>query len=272
MAGAKWPVRTAFEMTWTEIAALRERTPVAVIAVGAVEQHGPHLPLATDAAIAEGFLAETARRVPETLDVLVLPVQQIGKSDEHLSFPGTLTLSAETLIRAWVEIGESVARAGVRRLVIVSSHGGNSEVMGIVARELRLRRAMLAVATAWHRFGRPEGLFDAEEIRHGIHGGDVETSLMLHFRPDLVRRDRAGDFVPASVEMARDFAWLRATGPAPFAWMTEDLHPLGACGNAGLATAEKGRRLAEHIAAEFVRLLEDVRRFDLGRLGPARSL
>jgi len=266
------PVRDWRDLTLEDVRALDRERVVAVLPIAAIEQHGPHLPLATDAVIAEGFLAETARRVPEDLDVLVLPVQQIGKSDEHLSFPGTLTLSAETLIRAWVEIGESVARAGIRRLVIVSSHGGNSEVMGIVARELRLRRAMLAVATAWHRFGRPEGLFDAEEVRHGIHGGDVETSLMLHFRPDLVRRDHAGDFAPASVEMARDFAWLRATGPAPFAWMTEDLHPSGACGNAGLATAEKGRRLAEHIAAEFVRLLQDVGRFDLGRLGPARSL
>ncbi len=266
------PLRDWRDLTLEDVRALDRERVIVVLPIAAIEQHGPHLPLATDAAIAEGFLAETTRRVPESLDALVLPVQQVGKSDEHLSFPGTLTLSAETLIRAWVEIGESVARAGVRRLVIVSSHGGNSEVMGIVARELRLRRAMLVVATAWHRFGRPEGLFDAEEVRHGIHGGDVETSLMLHFRPDLVRRDRASDFVPASVEMARDFAWLRATGPAPFAWMTEDLHPSGACGNAGLATAEKGRRLAEHIAAEFVRLLEDVGRFDLGRLAPARGL
>ena len=261
------PLREWRDLTADELGALDARA-VAVLPVAAIESHGPHLPLATDAVIAEGLLAELAGCAPAG-DVLVLPVQQIGKSDEHLSFPGTLTLSAETAIRAWVEIGASAARIGLRRLVIVSSHGGNSEVVGIVARELRRRFGMLAVATAWLRFGRPEGLFDADEIRHGIHGGDVETSLMLHFRPDLVRRDRLGNFVPASCDMERDFAWLRATGPAAFAWMAEDLNRAGACGNAGLATAEKGRRLADHIVREFARLIEDVSRFDLARLGVA---
>ena len=260
------PVREWRDLTTEAFGALDAPRAVAVLPVAAIESHGPHLPLSTDAAIAEGFLAELAQCAPAA-DVLVLPVQQVGKSDEHLSFPGTLTLSAETSIRAWVEIGESVARAGLRRLVIVSSHGGNSDVTGIVVRELRRRCGMLAVSTAWLRFGRPDGLFDADEVRHGIHGGDVETSLMLHFRPDLVRRDRFADFVPASVALERDFAWLRATGPAAFAWMTEDLNRAGACGNAGLATPEKGRRLAEHIVREFARLIEDVSRFDLARLG-----
>ena len=207
------PVREWRNLTTEDVRALDAPRAVAVLPVAAIESHGPHLPLSTDAAIAEGLLAALAG-CPVVAEVLVLPVQQIGKSDEHLSFPGTLTLSAETAIRAWVEIGASAARIGLRRLVIVSSHGGNSEVIGIVARELRRRFGMLAVSTAWLRFGRPEGLFDADEVRHGIHGGDVETSLMLHFRPDLVRRDRVQNFVPASVELERGFAWLRATGPA----------------------------------------------------------
>src|SRR5262249_52968472 len=151
----------------------------------------PHLPVMTDTAIAEGMIALLAKRLPPELSVLVLPIQAVGKSNEHLMSPGTLTLSAETLLRMLVEIGESVRRTGLRKLVLANSHGGNVSVIATAARELRVRHGMLAVATHWQWFGCPEGLYDTTEIRHGIHGGDIETSLMLDLRPELVRMDRA---------------------------------------------------------------------------------
>ncbi|CAO4144173.1 Creatinine amidohydrolase [Methylorubrum thiocyanatum] len=257
------PARSWLDLTTEEIRTRDMSRAIAVLPVAAVEQHGPHLPLGTDTLIAEGYLARVARLVPDGLDVLLLPVQAVGKSDEHASFPGTLTLTAATALAAWTEIGASLHRAGCTRLVIVSSHGGNSALIDLVAGELRGRFGMVAVTTSWSRLGLPEGLFSAEEIRHGIHAGGIETALMLALRPDLVRREHVAAFVPRTVAMARDFTLLRAGRPAAFAWKTEDLHPSGALGDARLGTAEAGEAALDHGARTFVRLLEEVDRFTL---------
>ncbi|MGJ3262872.1 MAG: creatininase family protein [Salinarimonas sp.] len=236
---------------------------IAVLPVAAIEQHGPHLPVGVDSLIAEGYLARVRPLVPDELDVLLLPTQTIGKSNEHLAFPGTLTLSAETTIAAWREIGESVFRAGCRKLVFVNSHGGNIPVIDIVARELRVRLGMLCVTSAWHRLGYPEGLFSTHELRHGIHGGEIETALMLAFRPDLVRMEKARDFEPITVGMAREHAHLSAIQPAGFGWMAQDIHEAGVAGNAAAATPETGAAAADFGARAFVALLRDVDRFTL---------
>jgi creatinine amidohydrolase len=204
-----------------------------------------------------------SRPIPPSIS---LPIQTIGKSNEHLRSPGTLTLTAETALRAWIEIGESVARARLRKLAIVNSHGGNSDLLGVVTRELRIKCQMLAVHTAWSRFGKPDGLYTAAEGVHGIHGGDVETSLMLHFRPDLVRQEKALNFVSSAQAMEKDFAYLRPTGLQAFGWIAPDLNPHGAVGDASLATAEKGRLTAEHQVTGFIALLKDMAKFDLARL------
>jgi creatinine amidohydrolase len=156
-----------------------------------------------------------------------------------------------------------VHRAGCRKLVFVNSHGGNVAVMDIVARDLRVRLDMLCVTAAWHRLGYPDGLYGADEMRHGIHAGDVETSLMLAFRPDTVRMDKAEAFVPRAAAMERDLTHLRAIQPVGFGWMAQDLHPKGAMGDASAATAEKGAASADFGAAAFVELLRDVDRFGL---------
>jgi creatinine amidohydrolase len=254
------------ELKTADFAGLDPETTIAVWPIAATEQHGPHLPVATDTAIAEGMIAEVRARLPEDLSILILPTQAIGKSNEHLRSPGTITLSAETALRAWIEIGEAVHRAGLRKLVMVNSHGGNVDLISIVARELRVRLDMLVVACAWSRLGKPPGLYTDEELAVGIHAGDVETSLMLHFRPDLVDLDRAENFVPSTLGIAREFALLRPTGFTAFGWIAPDLHPSGAAGDASLATAEKGRLTAAHAADAFVRLLYDVTRFRLDRL------
>ena len=189
------PTKFWAEMSWRDFHDADMSKVVAVLPVAAIEQHGPHLPVGVDTFINEGYLKRAVARVPADLPVLFLPLQAIGKSNEHIEFPGTLTFSAETLTRAWTEIGESVARTGCRKLIFVNSHGGNVPIIDIVARELRVRRRMLAVHASWSRFGYPEGLFSARERAYGIHGGDAETSLMLAFRPESVRMGEARDFV-----------------------------------------------------------------------------
>jgi len=262
------PKREWSEMTWAEISAAETSRWIAVLPLAATEQHGPHMPLGVDSFIAAAYLARVHALVPAELPVSFLPVQRIGQSDEHIAYPGTLTFSAATVIRAWTEIGESVARAGVKKLVLVTSHGGNVSAMEIVARDLRVRLGMLVVTVGWHRFGYPDGTFDAEERRHGIHGGDIETSLMLAGRHDTVHMELAPSEQPTTVAMAQEFKWLGAFRPAGFGWMTQDLHESGAVGDAARATAQKGEAALDHGAKGFVELLGEVDRFDLARLRP----
>jgi creatinine amidohydrolase len=254
------------EMTWTDFQASDMQNTIAVLPVAAVEQHGPHLPLGVDSIVMDFYLRRAADRLPEDLAVLFLPVQTIGASSEHSEFPGTLTLAPATAARAWTEIGESVHRAGVRKLVILSSHGGNMSVIDGVARDLRVRLGMLCVNASWRRFGYPDGLFDADELAHGIHAGDIETSLMLAARGDLVRSESIEDFPSAGRDIERDFTWLRAGSPIAFAWMAQDLHELGAMGNAAHASPEKGEAAADYGVTAFIELLQDVEAFDLARL------
>jgi creatinine amidohydrolase len=253
-------------LTTEEFAA---RPRIAVLPVAAVEQHGPHLPVGVDTYIAQGYLARVRALLPQGSPAVILPVQAVGASDEHTAFPGTLTLSPETALRAFIEIGESVARAGIRKLIIINSHGGNLAIIDLAARQLRVRHGMLAVHCSWARFGYPDGLFSPSERTHGIHGGDIETSIMLAAYPELVRREKIADFRPSTYAMERDYTWLRADFPAGFGWMTQDLHASGAVGDASLATAEKGEAALAHGARAFVELLEDVGKFDLAGLnGP----
>lgn len=254
------------DLTTEDFAGLDPERTIALLPVGAVEQHGPHLPLVTDTCILEGIVARTLELLPASARVLVLPTQAVGDSAEHGGFAGTLSLSPETLIRAWSELGAAVRRAGLRKLVMLNSHGGQPQVVDIVAQKLRLEHAMLAVKVNSFALGTPGGLFDGEELRHGIHGGALETSLMLHLRPDLVRLDKAVDFRSRSIELAEDFERIGPLGPVGFAWATQDLHPSGACGNAAAADAEKGRLLLDHLARALAEILAETARFPLAHL------
>jgi creatinine amidohydrolase len=239
---------------------------IAVLPLAATEQHGPHLPLETDVLIGEAYLARVRESLPPDAPVTFLPIERIGISSEHADFPGTQTLPPETAIRNWMAVGESVAQAGLQKLVIVTSHGGNSAAMSLVAQELRTHRHMLVITTSWGRLSAPETLFPPEEIEHGIHGGAVETSIMLARHADRVRREAIADFRPVTIAMKKDFRWLSAQRPAPFAWQAQDLHPSGAVGDATLATAAKGESLIDRGARSFCELLAEVDRFDLKRL------
>jgi creatinine amidohydrolase len=256
---------------WTDIGrpdlagANRERW-IAVLPLAATEQHGPHLPVETDVMIAQAYLARVREWLADAMPVTFLPIEPVGISTEHIDFPGTRTLSPEAALKRWMALGESLAKAGLRKLVMVTSHGGNSAAMSLVAQELRAHHRMLVVTTAWGRLSAPETLFSAEEVQHGIHGGAVETSIMLARYGARVRREAIADFRPSTIAMKKDFRWLSAQRPAPFAWQTQDLHPSGAVGDATQASAEKGERLIENGARAFCELLADVEKFDLKAL------
>src|SRR6266404_4849458 len=222
------PPRDWTEIHWPDIARAEAARWIAVLPLAATEQHGPHLPLETDVLIGEAYLARVRELLPATLPVTFLPLQRIGISTEHIDFPGTLTLPTDVALRDWMALGESVARAGIRKLVMVTSHGGNSAAMSLVAQDLRARHGLLAVTTGWSRLSAAEGLFAAEELRHGIHGGAVETSIMLARYKQQVRLEKIADFRPASIAMENDYRRLSAHRPAPFAWHAQDLHPRGA--------------------------------------------
>jgi creatinine amidohydrolase len=254
------------EMTSTDLAEAGTAVEnwVAVLPIAATEQHGPHLPLGTDSLINEGLIQRFAEGKAADYPVTFLPAQQIGKSDEHMAFPGTLTLTGETARSSWVQIGEALATSGIRRLILLNSHGGNSAVMEQVALDLR-HSHILCVATSWSRLGDASGIFNQNERDYGIHAGDIETSLMLALRPDLVRMEAAESFGSEQAEFAADNHLLRAYGRHSFGWRMEDLNRYGAVGDASAATAEKGEQLIATALDGFEALLQDVMKFDLER-------
>ena len=257
------PPRDWTAIDWTKVDTADAARWIAVLPLAATEQHGPHLPFETDVMIGKAYLARVREQLPGAVPATFLPIERIGISTEHIDFKGTQTLSTEAALAKWKAIGESVARAGVKKIVIVTSHGGNAAAMTLVAQDLRAHHGMLAVTTSWSRFGVPDGLFPVEELRHGIHGGAVETSIMLARYGEHVRVDAIADFPSRSIAMEKQYRWLSTQRPAPFAWQAQDLHPSGAVGNATLASREKGEALLEHGARGFIELLEDVDKFDV---------
>ncbi len=255
-----WAELSTRDFSEARASGLAART-VAVLPVAAIEQHGPHLPLSVDAALLRGVIDAALPSLPPDLPVLFLPPQDVGLSTEHTAFPGTLTLSPGTVIALWSELGACVARAGIRKLLLFNGHGGQVSVMDIVARELRQRHGMLVYSASWFSLPLPEavqGLFSAEEHRFGIHGGQVETSMMLHLAPDTVRMAHAGRFRSTSQDRAERYPILGNGRSARMGWAIQDYHPAGAVGDAAGASAEKGRAVVEAAAAQLAALLGEI--------------
>ena len=247
-----------WDLSTRDFAAMDMGAVVAILPVGAVEQHGPHLPVRTDAAISAGIVARAVELMPDDLPALVLPALPVGKSDEHLAFPGTLTLPYDLLGRVWFEIAKSAWRAGVRRIVLWNSHGGQVALCDIVCRQLRIDLGMLALGASWFRVIDTADLYGADERRHGIHGGESETSVMLHLHPDLVSMAHAIDFRSATHALAQAGDRLMPEGRIGFGWQAQDLHPAGVMGNAAAADAGRGATEVERAARALVRIVGEV--------------
>lgn len=252
-----------------DFAALDPATTVAVLPVAATEQHGPHLPLSVDQALVDGVIGAALPHLAPELPVLFLPTQQVGYSPEHSRFAGTLTLSAATVAAIWIELGQCVAAAGLKKLLLLNSHGGQVSVMDIVARELRTRCGLIVYSCSWWNLPLgPEvnGLFTAEEHRFGVHGGEIETSMMLALRPQSVAMELARDFKSTSQERAASYPILGNGSSAKLGWQMQDYNAAGAAGNAAAATGEKGQAVVQAAGRQLALLLAELSRLPLSTL------
>ncbi|MEM7290834.1 MAG: creatininase family protein [Pseudomonadota bacterium] len=236
---------------------------IAVLPLGAHEQHGPHLPFETDTIIADGIAGRLAAHLENDVPVTFLPAEPVGYSIEHMDVAGTQTLGFDEAVNRWIGIGESLYREGIRKLMLLNAHGGNSPLMTIVATELRVRFNMLCVATAWTRFIVPGDVISHDEKAFGIHGGDIETSAMLALAPETVAMERAENFPSYQRDLSEKARFLRAHGPHAFGWKMHDLNQQGVTGDASLATAAKGEALILQSVEGLAQLLAEMQAFDL---------
>ena len=249
------------ELNTRDFAALDPARTVAVLPLGATEQHGPHLPLSVDTVLVDGVVHAALKHLADTDPVLVLPTQTLGLSTEHTAFAGTLHLSPQTLIHMWCDIGASVARAGVKKLLMFNAHGGNVGLMDVVARELRAQHGLIVYSSSWYNLPIAADVmaqFSAEEHRFGIHAGDIETSMMLALLPERVAMTEAKHFASTSQDRAKRYAVLGDGKSAKFGWHMQDYNPQGAVGNAGAATAAKGEALVLGAGEQLALLMKEL--------------
>lgn len=265
----RWADVSARDFALAQRSGLAAQT-VAILPVGAVEQHGPHLPLKVDTALVEGVVDAALPLMAADVPVLVLPTQAIGLSLEHQDYAGTLSLSPATLLAVWTELGVCVARAGVKKLLIFNAHGGNVSSMDIVARQLRMQCGLLVYHSSWFNLPQPAGVneaFSAHEHRFGVHGGETETSMMLHLAPELVRMEHARHFASSSEVRARQFPILGNGKSAKLGWAMQDYNPQGAAGNAAAADAQRGQALVQGAAASLAQLCAEIYALPEGTVG-----
>ena len=263
-----WADLTSRHFSQLAASAVIDQT-VAVLPVAAIEQHGPHLPVSVDTSLVNGVIEAALPHLPDDLPVLFMPTQQVGKSNEHICFPGTLTLSAQTLISVWMELGACVARAGIKKLVLFNSHGGQISVMDIVARDLRTAHDLIVFSSNW--FTLPLGdevmnLFVPAEHRFGIHAGDMETSMMLALREKYVDMQHAQNFRTQAEERAKKYPILGNGNAAKLGWQMQDYNPYGAAGDATIATAVKGHAVINAAGLQLARLLQEISSLPLSTL------
>ena len=255
------PERFFSYLTWTDIQAMPDKENVVIIQpVGAIEQHGPHLPIIVDSAIAVAVIGKALSKLDPNVPAYALPPLYYGKSNEHWHFPGTITLSAQTLIAVLTEMAESIYRAGFRKLVLMNAHGGQPQVMEIVARDIHQKYEDFLVFPlfTWRVPHIAKELLTQKELEYGIHAGDAETSLLLSILPEQVKMERAVAEYPHGLP---EDSLLSMEGKLPFAWVTRDLTKSGVLGDATVATKEKGDRLLESVSDGWVQVIKDIYKF-----------
>jgi len=244
-------------LSWTEIAALPDReNTVVVLPVGAIEQHGPHLPCSVDSVISSGVLGKALEKLPADIRAFGMAPITYGKSDEHLHFPGTMTLTGTTLLATITELGESVYRAGFRKLLFANGHGGQPQVLEMAARELRLRHGdFLIVPYHVSRLPNSSGKYISdEEKRLAMHAGHSETALMMALAPDTVHMERAVPNIPPVFPSKI----LSGDGRPACAWTARDFGPSGIIGDPMGATREQGLDILDTLSNSWVTAITDL--------------
>jgi creatinine amidohydrolase len=246
-------------LTWKQVDALPREFTLLVLPAAAIEQHGHHLPLATDTLINNLLLGKALALLPEELPIYALPPVCYGKSNEHIGFPGTLSVSAQTFMAVVRDLGASIAASGFTKLVIYNTHGGNTSLVDVLARDLRAEFGLRAFSL----FGSPGAAFDGvskQERAYGFHAGEIETAFLLHATPELVRSDQYTSNYIARVDEPE---LLKPEGSsANFAWLTKDIAPSGVLGDPSPATAEHGEQWSNEAATRIAELLAAMYKFE----------
>lgn len=255
-----WSYIRAAELQNPKNAALIAKT-LLVLPLGACEQHGPHLPLATDAMIADGIIQAALENMPHSEPILIFPTQTIGFSAEHLNYAGTISHAPQTQLTVLEEIGAGLSKAGFRRILFFNAHGGNAASIDIAARQYRAKFKMMAWHCNW--FNLPfsadiQQLFSAHEWRFGVHAGEIETSLMLHFAPQTVNMAAAGHFQSRAQERVARFPISGNGKTAKLGWAIEDYNGCGAAGCAAAADAVRGAKLAAEAGRTLAQLMREL--------------
>jgi creatinine amidohydrolase len=249
-------------LTWTQIDTMPAKDRAVIVQpIGAIEQHGPHLPLIVDSAIAQSVLGKTLEQLDLSIPAYGLPTLYYGKSNEHWQFPGTITLTAQTLMGVLMELGDSLYQAGFRKLVLLNAHGGHPQIMEIVARDLHQQHPGFEVFPffVWQVPNVAKELLTPQELEYGLHAGDAETSLLLSLLPDQVHMDQAIAEYPQ--DLPNGSSHLSMEGNLPFAWLTRDVSRSGILGDPTTASKEKGDRILESLVQSWVQVLKDVHHF-----------
>ncbi len=246
-------------LTWKQADGLPRESTLLVLPTAAIEQHGHHLPLATDTLINNLVLGKALALVPQDLSIYALPPVCYGKSNEHLGFPGTLSVSASTFLAVVRDLGASIAAGGFKKVVLYNTHGGNTSLVDVLARDLRAEFGLRTFSL----FGSPGATFEGvspQERTYGFHAGEIETAYLLHATPELVHVQEYTTNYIARVDAPE---LLKPEGSsANFAWLTRDIAPSGVLGDPTAATAENGERWANEAAARVAEILVAMYNFE----------
>lgn len=246
-------------LTWKQVDALPRESTLLVLPTAAIEQHGHHLPLATDTLINNLLLGKALAIIPAELPIFALPPVCYGKSNEHLGFPGTLSVSAQTFLAVVRDLGTSIAASGFKKVVLYNTHGGNTSLVDVLARDLRAEYGLRTFSL----FGSPGATFEGvseQERAYGFHAGEIETAYLLHLAPELVHPD---EYTANYIAHVDSMELLKPEGSAAnFAWVTRDIAPSGVLGDPSAATAEHGEQWSNEAAARIAEILVAMYNFE----------
>lgn len=262
--GKAWEERFLPRLTSLQIKQLPKEDALVILPVGAVEQHGWHMPVMTDALIGEALLTQTIELLSEEANVWLLPPVSYGKSNEHLDYAGTFSLSPATLMNVLSDIGASLQRNGFRRLLLFNTHGGNVDLLNVAARDIRVSTGLMVFYVNPHSLDTTQDLVSKEEQEYGIHGGDIETSMLMAIKPNWVQDNLKVSEIPDVSALE----FLTLEGKIRFAWVMSDISYSGIAGDATKATAEKGKVIMERSAGGLAKSLLELCRFEIGQVLP----